>query len=406
MISDKQKKILAFPYTRYDCLICDGAVRSGKTSLMTWAFIDWAMREFDFQRFGICGKTVDSATKNIIVPFISMSLAQEKYAIKWRRAEKVLEIRCGDKTNWFEVFGGKDEASQDLIQGRTFAGIMLDEVVLMPQSFVQQALARCSVDGAKIWFSCNPGSPQHWFYTTWIKDAKSHNAMYVQFAMRDNPSLSEAVLKRYEHTFAGVFYQRYVLGEWVLAEGLVYDFGEDNITDEIPTSGEYYISVDYGTLNPFSAGLWCVNGDKAVRIDEYYYSGRDSQTQKTDEEYCDAIDTLAGGRRIKKVVVDPSAASFITALRKRGYAVSKADNNVLDGIRRTATALKNSKIKIARNCGHIINEFGLYRWDDKTGEDKVVKENDHCMDECRYFVNTVLRYKTQNSNYISLFDSE
>ena len=156
MISPKQKKILAFSYSRYDALICDGAVRSGKTSIMIWAFVDWAMREFNGQKFGICGKTVDSATKNIIIPFISMSLAKERYTMRWRRSDKLLEVRRGFTTNYFEVFGGKDEASFMLIQGRTLAGVLLDEVALMPESFVNQALARCSVAGARLWFSCNP----------------------------------------------------------------------------------------------------------------------------------------------------------------------------------------------------------------------------------------------------------
>lgn len=402
-ISEKQKKIMAFPYTNFDCIICDGAVRSGKTSIMMWAFVRWAMDNFNGQRFGVCGKTVDSATKNIIVPFISMSYARENYMLKWRRADKVLEVRRGNTVNWFEVFGGKDEASQDLIQGRTLAGVLLDEVVLMPQSFVNQALARCSVDGAKLWFSCNPGSPQHWFYQNWIKNTKKHNALYLHFAMTDNPSLSEETLTRYKNTYSGVFYQRAVLGEWVLAEGLVYDFGEDNITDEIPESGEYYISIDYGTQNPFSAGLWCINGAKAVRVKEYYYSGRSEMTQKTDEEYCEEVKKLAEGYTIRKVIVDPSASSFIAALRKHGFNVIKAENDVLDGIRRTATALKNGNIKIARNCGHIIEEFGLYQWDDKSGEDKVIKENDHCCDECRYFVNSILRYKISNRDYVPIY---
>ena len=187
MISQKQKKILAFPYSKYDALICDGAVRSGKTSIMMWAFVDWAMREFNGQRFGICGKTVDSASKNIVVPFISMSLAKEQYTLRWRRADKVLEVRRGASTNYFEVFGGKDESSFALIQGRTLAGVLLDEVALMPRSFVEQALTRCSVDGAKMWFSCNPESPQHWFYLDWIKRHKERNALYLHFEMTYNP---------------------------------------------------------------------------------------------------------------------------------------------------------------------------------------------------------------------------
>lgn len=391
-ISDKQKKILAFPYSRYDSLICDGAVRSGKTSIMMWAFVDWAMREFNGQRFGICGKTVDSCTKNIIVPFISMSLAKERYTMRWRRADKVLEIRRNSVTNYFEVFGGKDESSYALIQGRTLAGVLLDEVVLMPRSFVEQALTRCSVDGARLWFSCNPDTPQHWFYTEWICKAHEHNALHLHFEMTDNPGLSKKTLERYQTMFTGVFYDRYIRGLWVAAEGLIYEFGEQQITDDIPDCGEYYISVDYGTLNPFSAGLWCIADGKAVRIAEYYYSGRDKKAQKTDEEYCDEIIKLAGDKPIKHIIVDPSAASFITALRRRGaFSVRDAKNDVLDGIRITGRMLKNGQILIHRSCKDSIREFGIYRWDDDATADKPIKENDHAMDEIRYFANTVLR---------------
>lgn len=403
MISQKQKKILAFPYSNYDALICDGAVRSGKTSIIMWAFIEWAMREFNGQRFGICGKTVDSATKNIIIPFISMSLAKERYTLRWRRSDKLLEVRRGFTTNYFEVFGGKDESSQDLIQGRTFAGVLLDEVVLMPQSFVNQALARCSVDGAKLWFSCNPGSPQHWFYLEWIQKHKERNALYLHFEMADNPSLSKKTLERYSSQYSGVFYDRYILGKWVLAEGLVYQFTDDCVTDEIPQDGEYYISIDYGTMNPFSAGLWCVLGDKATRIKEYYYNGREKAVQRTDEDYCDSVEELAKGYNIRQVIVDPSAASFITALRRRGFTIRKANNDVLDGIRRTAVYLKNGNIKIHRSCVDAIAEFGLYRWDDKSTADTVIKENDHAMDDIRYFCNTIMKNKIGKSEYIPVF---
>ena len=378
-ISKKQKQIMAFPYTNFDALIADGAIRSGKTAFMMLSFVDDAMRRYNNQRFGICGKTVDSATKNIIIPFISMSLAKERYTLRWRRSDKLLEVRRGATTNYFEVFGGRDESSFALIQGRTLAGVLIDEVVLQPRSFVEQACARCSVDGSKLWFNCNPASPQHWFYKEWIKKAKERNALCLHFSMRDNPSLSETTLARYEGMYSGVFYQRYILGQWVLAEGLVYDFGEDNITDEIPEHGEYYMSIDYGTQNPFSCGLWCVVGDSATRIAEYYYCGRNEQTQKTGEEYCDEVERLAKGYKVKRVVVDPSAASFIVSLRKRGFYVTKANNDVLDGIRRVSGYLKNGKLKIHRSCGHTIEEFGLYRWDDKSGEDKVIKENDHCL---------------------------
>lgn len=400
MISQKQAKILAFPYSKYDALICDGAVRSGKTSIMMWAFVRWAMENFSGQRFGVCGRTVDSCTKNIIVPFTAMSFAKERYIIRWRRGDKVMEVRRGAVTNYFEVFGGKDEASYTLIQGRTLAGVLLDEVVLMPRSFVEQALTRCSVDGAKLWFSCNPGSPQHWFYTEWIKRRRERNALYLHFEMTDNPGLSQKTLERYQAMFSGVFYDRYIRGLWVLAEGIIYPmFGESCIVDDVPKTGEYYISCDYGTLNPFSAGLWCWDGKTATRIREYYYSGRETQKNKTDEEYADEIENLCGGLDIKSIIVDPSAASFTEVLRRRGYMVRKANNDVLNGIITTGRFLQDGIIKIHRGCKDCIREFGLYCWDDKSTDDKPVKENDHAMDEVRYFVMTVLRHKAYKKEY-------
>lgn len=404
MISEKQQKIMAFPYSKYDALICDGAVRSGKTSIMMWSFVRWAMESFNGQRFGVCGRTVDSCTKNIIVPFTAMGLTKEKYMIRWRRGDKVMEVRRGAVTNYFEVFGGKDEASYTLIQGRTLAGVLLDEVVLMPRSFVEQALTRCSVDGAKLWFSCNPGSPQHWFYTEWIQRHEARNTLYLHFEMTDNPGLSQKTLERYQAMFSGVFYDRYIRGLWVLAEGLIYPmFGEGCLVDNPPQGSQYYISCDYGTLNPFSAGLWCWDGKTATRVAEYYYSGRQEQQHKTDEDYYTALEQLAGDKHVQAVIVDPSAASFIEVIRRhKCFPVRKAKNDVLAGINTTARFLQNGTIKIHRSCSACIREFGLYRWDEKAETDRPVKENDHAMDDIRYFAYTVLRQKAGKTAYQSL----
>lgn len=383
VISEKQKKILAFPYSQYDAIICDGAVRSGKTSIMTVAFIDWAMREFSGQRFGLCGKTVDSCAKNLVVPYISLSYAKKRYTTRWRRSDKILEVSRGPVKNYFEVFGGKDESSFMLIQGRTLAGVLLDEVALMPESFFNQALARCSVDGAKLWFSCNPDNPQHWFYTNWIKKRKERNALYLHFEMTDNPSLSEKTLERYKTQYTGVFYDRYVRGLWVAAEGLIYDhFGPQCIVDWLPEGGglQYIVSCDYGTLNPFSAGLWAWDGKTATRIREYYYSGRDQRSNKTDEEYYTELEKLIGELPVRKIIVDPSAASFIEVInRHKKYKVLRAVNDVIPGIATTARYLQDGTLKIYRGCKDAIREFGLYRWDDKSTEDRPIKENDHCL---------------------------
>lgn len=390
MISEKQKKILAFPYTSYDCLICDGAVRSGKTSLMTVAFVDWAMANFQGQRFGICGKTVDSAVKNIIVPYTSMSWSKDKYSIRWRRGDKVMEITRRGTTNFFEVFGGKDESSYALIQGRTLAGVLLDEVTLMPRSFVEQALTRCSVDGARLWFNCNPVSPENWFYKEWIEQKEQRNALYLHFEMEDNPGLSQKVINDYKARFSGVFYERYILGRWVVAEGLIYPM-YSNTVETIPRSYErYYISMDYGIMNPTAMILWGLCEGIWYAIAEYYHSGRDSHEQLTDEQYHEAMEELAGGRPITRVIVDPSAAGFLAMeAQKKKFRVMDADNSVLEGIQHVAQCLTEGSIKINDCCTNTIREFSLYRWDEKSLEDRPIKEDDHAMDAVRYFVQTV-----------------
>ena len=398
-LGEKQLQILQFRFSDCSYLICDGAVRSGKTSLMMVGFVDDAMTRFNGRRFGICGKTVDSATKNIIQPYMAMQYAQKSYRIKWSRTDKTMTVSKGSITNVFEVFGGKDESSYSLIQGRTLAGCLIDEVVLQPRSFVDQAMIRCSVTGAKVWFSCNPAAPSHWFYTDWIKKADKGeiNARHIHFVLRDNPGLSEETIRRYEQSFAGVFYQRYVLGEWVAAEGLVYPFfsaGQDIYLfhgDASHIDGQFYVSIDYGTHNPCSMGLWVIHNGKALRIKESYFDSRAERVQRTDEEHYAELERLTKGYYIQAVVVDPSAASFIETIRRHGkYLVIPADNDVLNGIRCVASLMQAGLVTIHESCAASRREFGLYSWDDKAKEDRVVKENDHAMDDIRYFCYTIL----------------
>lgn len=394
MISEKQLKILAFPYTKYEAIICDGAIRSGKSSIMMWAFVKWGMMNFDGQRFAICGKSVDSCIKNVIQPFLAMSLARETYRLRWRRIDKVLEVQNGNITNLFEVFGGKDESSFALIQGRTLAGVLLDEVALQPRSFVEQALARCSVSGSRFWFNCNPGPPSHWFYQEWIKQTERHKALHLHFLLEDNPALDPEIVERYKNTYAGVFYRRYILGEWCVADGLVYPMFDKtkHIATEQHSGGVYYISIDYGTLNPTAMGLWQLRNGKAVMLKEYYYDGRKRKRQKTDEEYADDLEAFAEGYQIERVIVDPSAASFRETLRRRGkFAVMNANNAVLDGIRYTAGLLSDGRILFDASCENTFDEFGSYCWDEKKQTDAVVKESDHAMDMIRYFSYTIMQ---------------
>lgn len=399
-LSRRQLEILAYPYTKFDALICSGAVRSGKTSIMTVAFIDDCMNRYNGRKFGICGKTVGSAIENVVSPWVNMTRTKQKYRVKFTRSTKLLTVTKGKVTNTFEIFGGKDESSQDLIQGRTLAGILMDEVALMPQSFVNQAIARCSVDGARLWFNCNPESPRHWFYLDWILGAKNKNALVLEFSIEDNPSLSERTIKQYKTRWHGAFYERYILGKWVLAEGLVYQFDspkEYTVTHEEAIGdkrGVYYLSIDYGITNPFACLLWRVTADRAYIVDEYYFASRDEGRRRTDAEHYDAVEKFAKNYPIEAIIIDPSANSFKEEIYRRGkYSVYDADNSVLDGIQVTDQMLHDGAVKISKTCEHTIEEMQLYRWDDKAAKDQVIKENDHCADAMRYQCNTILKYE-------------
>lgn len=381
---------------KYNAVIADGSIRSGKTMSMSNGFVFWVMNCFESQNFAICGKTVGSCYRNVIKPLIQM--ISGRYQVKYLRSENLMIIKQGAKTNYFYIFGGKDESSQDLIQGITLAGVLLDEVALMPRSFVEQALARCSVAGSRFWFNCNPDSQYHWFYTEWIKKCEDKHALYLHFTMDDNLTLSSEIKERYKSMYSGVFYQRYIQGEWVTADGLVYPmFSTEScvVPTEIRPYTMYYVSIDYGTLNPFSAGLWGLYRGVWYRINEYYYDGRTRGRSLTDNEYYDAVEQLIGNRYIQSIIIDPSAASFITLIRRKGkYNVRPANNAVLDGIRNTATCLQTGKIKFNDCCENTFAEFGSYAWDTKhagsTGEDRPLKVHDHAMDDIRYFVNTVV----------------
>ena len=395
--SFSKKQILAMSWWNRpglrDCdgVICDGAVRSGKTVCMTDGFFIWSMNTFENRCFALCGRSIGSLRRNVISNLHSW--LGSVMSFRESRSENKLTVRCGDRENTYYLFGGLDESSYKQIQGVTLAGILLDEVTLMPRSFVEQACARCSVDGAKLWFNCNPEGPEHWFYREWIQKQAQKNLLHLHFTMQDNPGLSDRVRRRYENLYTGVFYRRYVLGQWCVAEGLVYSFDpQKHIATQPPEDGRYFISVDYGTLNPFSAGLWCVSRGRAVRVREYYYDGRKEGVTKTDLQYYEALEALAGDTPVEQVIVDPSAASFIAQIRQKGrFSVRKAKNSVLDGIRLVAGFLQEGKLQICPGCTDTIREFSLYRWQDDGTRDAPVKEHDHAMDDIRYFCATVLR---------------
>lgn len=403
--SRKQKKVLTWwcqnsPVNEKDGIIADGAIRSGKTVSMSLSFVMWAMSSFDGQNFAMCGKTIGSFRRNVLF-WLKLMLHSRGYSITDHRADNLLVVRKNGKENYFYIFGGKDERSQDLIQGITLAGVFFDEVALMPESFVNQATGRCSVKGSKFWFNCNPDGPYHWFKVNWIDKCKEKNILYLHFAMDDNLSLAEDIKKRYRSMYTGVFFKRYILGLWAVAEGIIYDmFSKERHTKDIKEffriliNGNRYVSCDYGTQNATVFLLWNKGRDgKWYCIREYYYSGRDKAKQKTDSEYADDLKEWLEGIQIKAIIVDPSAASFIAELRKRGYKVLKAKNDVLDGIRLVGTMLNLEQLVFASSCKETIKEFASYVWDEKAlerGEDKPTKQHDHCLDACRYFVSTIL----------------
>ena len=427
--SRRQKQILTWwlpnsPVKDYDGIIADGAIRSGKTVCMSLSFVFWAMENFSGQNFAMCGKTIGSFRRNVLF-WLKLMLKSRGYKVTDHRADNLVEITRNGITNYFYIFGGKDERSQDLIQGITLAGLFCDEVALMPESFVNQATGRCSVEGSKYWFNCNPDGPYHWFKTNWIdrsvgylgkaeverqmKEAKEKKQdisfkklLYVHFTMDDNLSLSEEIKARYRDSYSGVFYKRYILGLWAMAEGIIYDmFDVDKhvkkVIANLYNSGRY-VSIDYGTQNATVFLLWNRGVDgKWYCIREYYYSGRDA-------EYVKDFKAFLGGMKVKAVIVDPSAASFIAALRQAGYPVLKAKNDVEDGIRLVGTLLNQEKIVFSAACVNTIKEFASYIWDAKAadrGEDAPIKQHDHAMDAVRYFCYMVLnnqRAKIKNKS--------
>ena len=419
--SIKQKKILTWwtdksPVKNKNGIIADGSIRAGKTLCMSLSFALWAMAKFNGQNFIMAGKTVGAFRRNVLF-WLKLMLQAQGYKIKDRRADNLVEISKGEIINYFYIFGGKDERSQDLVQGITAAGVFLDEVALMPQSFVNQALARCSVKGSKYWFNCNPEGPNHWFKIEWIDKAKEKNILHLHFTMDDNPSLDEDTKERYRKMFVGVFYQRFILGLWVLAEGIIYhNFDKDKHTideKELPNNFDfYYVTSDYGITNPqvfLLCGIKYIKGiPHLYLINEYYNTGtkknkygQEEKIVKTDTLFLEDYKNFVGDLNIRKTIIDPSATSLINLFKENNIKVKEADNTVVDGINLVLNWLEEGRIHIvAKRCPNIIKEFFSYIWDEKAqerGEDKPVKTNDHALDALRYLLMTVFPVKKKGA---------
>lgn len=384
LLSPKQIEFVRYGNHRWN--FKGGATRSGKTYLDFKWVIPLRIRE----RAGkdglavILGVTKSTIERNVLEPMRNLY------------GDKLVGTISSDNTAW--IFGekcyclGAEKVSQvSKIRGASIKYCYGDEVADWSEEVFALLKSRLDKEYSCFDGTYNPQYPNHWLKKFLDSDADIFSQVYT---IDDNPFLPPSFVENLKKEYAGtVFYDRYILGKWTLAEGLVYPmFGDSCIVQDIPDTGDYYISIDYGTHNPFSAGLWCVTKTEAVRIGEYYYCGREERKEKTPEEYYSEVKRLAGGRDIKCLIVDPSADAFIATVKKHHeFKVRGAVNDVLPGIQTTAEMIASGKIKIHESCEDAIREFGLYRWDEKAESDRVVKENDHAMDEVRYMVMTVLK---------------
>lgn len=392
-ISEKQRDFLTAGLARINLL--EGSVRSGKTwiSLVMWALFVASMPKD--AEFLMVGKTLTTLKRNCL-------LLLQELEPTFTFSINAKEAHLYGRKIWLE--GADNERAENKIRGMTLAGAYMDELTLIPEGFYYMTLSRLSVHGARLFATTNPDSPMNYVYTDIIENSEIDRKV-TKFLITENPFLDKEYVSSLEREYTGVFYQRFFLGEWVIAEGLVYPmFDKSNIVpNEEQKYTQYCVSMDYGTQNPTAMLLWGLHDGTWYAIKEYYHSGRDSNEQKTDEQYYAELEKLVGDLPVRELIIDPSAASFITLVHQRGkFSVRKANNEVIDGIRNTATCISRKDILFNECCKMTIREFGLYSWDAKAVSDTVIKENDHAMDAVRYFVQTKRIYRKQEE-YKSIF---
>ena len=386
-MSFSKKQLEYWKWANHRWNIKQGATRSGKTYLDYFIIPRRIMQTTGSGLIVLLGNTSGTLKRNIIEPMQSI----------WG-SELVGKVSMDGTLNMFgkrvHILGADKTTQVQKLQGAGIEYCYGDEVTTWNKEVFSMLKSRLDKPNSVFDGTCNPDSPNHWFKKFLDSDADIFIQHYV---IDDNPFNSKEFVENLKKEYAGtVYYDRFILGKWAAAEGLVYPMfsPERHIkaVSDFP-DGEYYISVDYGTSNPTSMGLWCKKGDRAIRVKEYYYDSRKSLKQLTDEEYYQKLCELAGDFKIRYVIVDPSAASFIASIRKhQKFSVKKADNAVLDGIRLTATLLAADKLSFSPDCKDIIREFGAYCWDNTAVFDAVIKQNDHAMDDMRYFCRTVMRH--------------
>lgn len=382
--SRKQRKVLNWwcrssPVRDYNGIIADGAIRSGKSVAMSLSFVIWAMSEFEACNFAMCGKTIGSFRRNVLF-WLKLMLRSRGYSVSEQRTENLVIARRGSIENYFYVFGGKDERSQDLIQGITLAGVFFDEVALMPESFVNQATGRCSVDGSKFWFNCNPGSPAHWFKTGWIDKRADKRLLYLHFTMDDNLSLSEAVKERYRGMYTGVFFKRYILGEWKSADGVIYrQFADDPerfILDEVPADiiiGT--MGLDFGGNGSAHAGclVGITRGYRSIVILDEYYRKEVIDPGTLTDDVCGFVQRSQAQVRATSIWCDSAETTLIKGIRTEVFArhvpveVRNArKGEIIDRIRLCDMLMSQGRFFILRRCRHTIAALSEAVWDGKS----------------------------------------
>lgn len=375
--SKKQKKVLDFVFEEYDSIICDGSVRSGKTLVMTFGFITWAMAHFDKTNFAICSKTVSNAERNILRPFQQVEYPAN---ITYKISSRMVTIRVGNKENYFYLFGGKDESSYMLIQGITLAGVLFDEVALMPQSFVDQAIARTiSFKNAKLWFNCNPESPNHWFYKEWLLKCQEKNAKHLHFLMEDNPILGEEEINKAKNKFSGVFYDRYILGLWKVSDGLIYLLFAENPNryminkKDVPKLTYIHIGEDFGGNK--SNHAYVATGLTSNMDTLYVLKSKSVPATGTSVEditahlkvFADEIQREYGF--VDCVYADSAEQAIINTQKQHlDYnIVNSIKNEIVDRIRCTDVLLSSDRIKIVEEKNDaIIDGLKNAVWDSKS----------------------------------------
>lgn len=377
--------------------LLEGSVSSGKTwiSLVLWAF--WVASMPQDKLYLMCAKSLTTLKRNCLI-LLQELVGERNFTFSIPAKEGILFGR----QVLFE--GANDARSESKIRGMTLQGAYCDELTQFPEDFFAMLLSRLRVSKAKLFATTNPDNPNHWLMQSYIKRADELDFLDVKFTIDDNTTLPSDYVENIKQEYTGVFYDRFILGDWVVADGLVYDFfNESMIVDDIPWQalqrGRWFISVDYGTVNPTSAGLWCLWRGTAYRAGEYYYDSRKpGNHQRTDEEHYAGLEELAGDKKIDRIVVDPSAASFKETIRRHGrFAVWDADNSVLDGIRLTASLLQAGRILIHRDCKGLLSEIAAYRWDTEASMDTVIKEADHACDDMRYFCSTIMAREVRSA---------